>query len=110
MAEELTMHGRPGGLRWPARLLASVLLGAIVPVGVLVDILVVSGGTEPRGICTIIDDDGRWQAVSLGDGTICVPDWDLIGIYVGLPTWLFGMIIFFVWTLVHRWRVSRLYR
>ena len=98
---------RRRGLRWPARLLASFLLGAIVPVGVLVDILVVSGGTEPRGICEIIDADGRWPALALGDGTICIPNWVQIGVYVGLPTYLFGMIIFFVWTLLHRWRISR---
>lgn len=105
MAEELAPH-RQGGLRWPARLLASFLLGAIMPVGVLVDILVLSDGTEPRGICEIIDADGRWLAVPLGDGTICIPNWVQIGVYVGLPTWLFGMIIFFVWTLLHRRRIS----
>jgi len=104
MGEIVTRPGR--GLAWPARLLASFLLGAIVPIGVLIDILVVSDGTEPRGICRIIDTDGRWLAVPLGDGSLCIPNWGLIGVYVGLPAWLFGMIIFMVWTLVHRRGVS----
>lgn len=91
---------------WLPRFMASLLLGAILPLGFFGSILVRTDGHEPRGICTAVDGGAGTLPLQMNPGGIvgytCDLNWDLAAFYMGLPALLFGMIIFTIWTLLLR--------
>lgn len=83
-----------------ARVIASILIGALLPVALIGILLIRSDGNEPNGMCERVLGHGGTLPIDMSRGGdvyySCGLNWDYVAFNIGLPALGFAMLAYLI--------------